>query len=268
MASLSARALDWFGRFGASPIESGEVALRRHVLLGCSLACTVAGLLWSATYFAAGAPVAGAGPLAYAIISLASTAGFWFTGRYRLYLNTQLGLILLLPWMMSLALGGFQASSAVIIWSMLAPLGALLFDELRSATGWFAGFLGLVLSNAFLPLPAIDPPLPAAFVTTFYAMNIGVLSAIVFAMMAFFITARTSSRNDRRCSCSASCPSKLPTCSRPPRGGSRTSTRRRASSSLISSTSAGSRGGCAPTNSSTFSTTSSSSLTVWSKRMG
>jgi guanylate cyclase len=51
--------------------------------------------------------------------------------RYRFFLFTQLLLILFLPFLLMIALGGFIKSSAVILWSLLSPLGALLFDAPR-----------------------------------------------------------------------------------------------------------------------------------------
>ena len=48
---------------------------------------------------------------------------FHLTRRYDLFLFSQLLLILLLPFLLMIALGGFVNSSAVILWSLFVPAG-------------------------------------------------------------------------------------------------------------------------------------------------
>jgi adenylate cyclase len=177
-------------RIGAPAIETGDIRLRRVLLVASSLVCTVAGIIWGLTYLAVGAPVAATMPLAYSLAAAASTAAFAIRRQYRAYRYIQLALILLLPWLMSISLGGFQASSAVLIWSILAPLGALLFASVREATAWFVAFLVLVALTAMVPFSAFDDPLPPGFVNAFFGLNIAALFAIVFAMTAYFIRER------------------------------------------------------------------------------
>ena len=50
---------------------------------------------------------------------------------------------------MMLSLDGFHNSSAVILWSGLCPLGALVFCELRPAASWLLAFLALTASSVF-----------------------------------------------------------------------------------------------------------------------
>jgi hypothetical protein len=47
-------------------------------------------------------------PAAYSVISLSNTVLFSMFRRYRIYRFTQLMLILLLPWLMTISLGGFH----------------------------------------------------------------------------------------------------------------------------------------------------------------
>src|SRR5262249_52158827 len=61
--------------------------------------------------------------------------------------SARMALILLLPWAMMLSLDGFHNSSAVILWSGLCPLLALVFCELRPAAGWLLAFLPRTASS-------------------------------------------------------------------------------------------------------------------------
>ena len=51
---------------------------------------------------------------------------------------------LLLPFALQWSLGGFEASSAVCLWAITSPLGALLFVGARQSVPWFVAFAGLV----------------------------------------------------------------------------------------------------------------------------
>ncbi len=68
-------------------------------------------------------------PLSYGIISVVSIAHFGLTRRYHFFRFSQLALILLLPFFLMVALGGFVNGNAVIFWVLISPLGALLFDK-------------------------------------------------------------------------------------------------------------------------------------------
>lgn len=183
---LHRRILARVARIGADPVDDNEIALQKMLLVSVSLTCVVAGLLWSLVYFAVDVPLAGAIPLAYSVLSVASTVLFARRRDFRVYRFTQLTLILLLPWLMMIALGGFQNSSAVIVWSSLCPLGALLLNNVREAVCWFLAFLVLLASGPLLHFSTATV-LPVAFVTFFYVMNIGGVLGIAFLMLLYFV---------------------------------------------------------------------------------
>jgi guanylate cyclase len=100
----------------------------------------------------------------------------------------QLFLILFLPFLLMIALGGFIKSSAVILWSLLSPLGAMLFDEPRRALRWLAAYLGLAILSGYLEFhPLVSSSLSPAVVTTFFILNIGTVSAIAIFLLAYFV---------------------------------------------------------------------------------
>jgi adenylate cyclase len=125
------------------------------------------------------------------VVSLASVILFALTRHYPLFRNSQLVLMLLLPFLLQLALGGFVNSSAVVLWSLLAPLGALLFAAPRQAPGWFLGYLCLlVLSGPLQRYTPMAESLSPALVTFFFIMNIGAVSTIVFVLLYYFVGQR------------------------------------------------------------------------------
>jgi guanylate cyclase len=88
-----------------------------------------------------------------------------------------------------IALGGFIKSSAVILWSLLSPLGALLFDEPRHALRWLMAYLGLAVVSGFLESrPLSTSSLSPTIVTIFFILNIGAVSAIAITLLAYFVS--------------------------------------------------------------------------------
>jgi guanylate cyclase len=174
-------------QIGIDQRDSDDVALQKMILVGIVLTSAVAAALWGLVYIAAGARTAGAIPTAYSALSLANTVLFGMFRRYQVYRFTQLTLILLLPWLMTISLGGFHNSSAVILWSTLCPLGALVVHDLRCAARWFWVFLILLAGSALLQSSGGSASLPSSMVTFFYVLNIGCVLSVVFAMLYYFV---------------------------------------------------------------------------------
>ena len=107
-------ALTGIGDVVTDPTLAPEVNLRRRVLAGISLQSAVAAIGWGALYVAFGEPIAGLIPWTYAAVSFASLA--FARTRYAWYVRTQLALILVLPFLLQLVLGGFVPGSAVMVW--------------------------------------------------------------------------------------------------------------------------------------------------------
>lgn len=121
----------------------------------------ITGAFWGILYFLVGETLAGSIPLFYAIFSSLSVVLFHLTRRYRFFLFSQLLLVLILPFILMVALGGFISSSAVILWSLLSPLGAFLFDDPRHTLRWLGGYLVLIVLSGFLEFyPVMSHPYP------------------------------------------------------------------------------------------------------------
>ncbi|MEE8484659.1 MAG: adenylate/guanylate cyclase domain-containing protein, partial [Nitrospinota bacterium] len=125
--------------------------------------------------------------------SYLSTAYFAGTRRYEFYRTSQLFAILLLPFLVMLTLGGFKNSSAVILWSLISPLGALLFAERRQAIAWLLAFLGLLVLGAFLdPYVFSGNNLPPVMIKIFFVMNLGGVSAVAFILVYHFMSEKNA----------------------------------------------------------------------------
>lgn len=188
MRDLATRILLFIGRVGADPFDTEDMRLQKAVLVAGSIMYIFVGALWGLLYFVFGQRLAGIIPMSYAAVSLISITLFGLTHRYRPFLFSQLVLILLLPFFLTLALGGFVNSSAVILWSLLCPFGALLFDGPRNAIRWLLAYLGLVILVAFVePILPGQAPMPASILNLFFVINVGSVSAITIMLLAYFV---------------------------------------------------------------------------------
>ena len=156
--------------------------------MAIALMISPACLLWGSIILAFDEPTPATIPLTYTGMSVAGVAGMAFTRDVRLFRTSQLLAILLLPFLLTASLGGFVSGSAVILWSSLCPLGAMLSVGRRQAIIWFFAFLGLLaISVALGPFARSGNNLPTAVVIAFVAMNISGVSAVAFVLLRYFI---------------------------------------------------------------------------------
>ncbi len=174
---------------GTDPGDSEDTRLQKMLLVFSTLMMATAAIVWGFIYLAFGERLAAAIPLSYCVLSYLSTAVFAKTRRYTFFRTSQLLFSLLLPFFLMQALGGFVNSSAVVVWSLTSPLGALFFAGRRQAIGWFLAFLALVIIGAFLePFGRPASNLPSAMLIFFFVMNIGCTSTVAFVLLQYFVS--------------------------------------------------------------------------------
>ena len=148
----------------------------------------IAGGIWGVMYVLAGVPGAAVWPWSYTLLAVANLWAFVRLGWTRT-LDLQLLLSLVIPWLLMLDLGGFQASGAVMIWSLIAPVGALLAYGVRKAVGWFVAYAVLALVAAVLEGRLPDAGLGSGWIATFFFMDI-----IGVTFVAWLVTVRYSTQ--------------------------------------------------------------------------
>ena len=177
---------------GALPSDSEEVRLRKSVLILSSVLMATLSFLWVGTYAVLGLWLSAAIPFAYQLASTASIYTFARTHRYRLFRTSQLWMSLLLPFALQWSLGGFAASSAVSLWALTSPVGALLFVGARQAVPWFFAFGALVVASGVIDpaLAASAPNLPESVVVTYFVLNTLGVSTTAYVLLQYFVRAR------------------------------------------------------------------------------
>jgi adenylate cyclase len=89
-------------------------------------------------------------------------------------------------------LGGFLDAAGVGLWGILAPLGALVFSDVRAAARWFVAWVVVFLGSGIAGelLGGVSPAVPEWFTSTMLALNITVGGTIVFTLLAVFAMER------------------------------------------------------------------------------
>jgi adenylate cyclase len=192
IAALGDRVLS----IGADGTDSSELRFRKRLLVGIALFILPIGFLWGCLYWAFGEEAVALTPWAYVTGSIISLAVFARNRNFAFLRTTQFLLILVAPALGMIMLGGLDESSSVILWSLLAPLGAVAFDRPRRAWPWFAAFvftivLSLVLSEVVRPEGA---NLPDAFVLTFDVLNIVLVSLVAMMLLVTFARGRDTAQ--------------------------------------------------------------------------
>jgi guanylate cyclase len=181
----------WFARIGADPEDDEDLRQKKGLLVLLAVLIAPVSVLWGVLYLALGSPV-GIAPLVYFAISVASLAVFARTRSFRFLLLVQLLDILVAPTAGGqMLVGGFLPSGAVGLWGILAPLGALVFLEVRQAVRWFVGFLVVFVVTGILGEALFaDADLPVWFTSTMLALNVIGAGSVAFTLLASFANQR------------------------------------------------------------------------------
>jgi adenylate cyclase len=182
-----ARATTRLARIGADPADDEDLREKKALLVLLVVLIAPVSVAWGILYLALGSLV-GIAPLVYCAISVASLVVFARTRSFPFLLNVQLLDILIAPTAGGqMLVGGFLPSGAVGLWGILAPLGALVFLEVRRAIRWFAAFVFVfVLTGILGELLFPDADLPAWFTSMMLALNVVGAASVAFMLLASF----------------------------------------------------------------------------------
>jgi signal transduction histidine kinase len=198
--------MSWRDRVGGveravcAPQDDDETRLRKVLLVLAFAGIVPAGIVWALIYAAYGEPVAGVFPAIYAVGTAVDLALLVRRrGHYETFRRLQQFGLLLLPFALQVALGGFVDGSAVIIWSFIPALLALLFGTIDAARWWFVAFAGLVLLAAVLaPGVEHENDLPNGAILAFFVLNVAVVTGIAWLTLYSFMRDRERLRQLQR----------------------------------------------------------------------
>lgn len=178
---------------GSVRSDPPELRRRKRLLVVFMLAIVSVDPLWSGIYLAYGEPIAALVPMLYPPLTAANLLLYTRHRDIGRLAGAQSAVILVLPLLVHVALGGYRPSSAVVLWSMLSPLGALVFGGIATGVRWLSAFI-VTLVIAALVQPRAFNALPEWLVTAFFVANIGTILGVAFGLLASYSRQLTAER--------------------------------------------------------------------------
>jgi adenylate cyclase len=189
---LIARWAASLARIGADDRDDEELRQKKALLVVLAVLILPVSVVWGSLYLGLGSLV-GVVPFVYFAVSLISLLVFARNRRFQPFLVTQLLDILLTTTTGQMLVGGFLPSGGVGLWGILAPLGALVFLEVRQAVRWFVAFVVVfVLTGVAGEVLFTDADLPLWFTSTMLALNVIGTASIAFTILALFAHQRNA----------------------------------------------------------------------------
>ncbi len=147
-------------------------------------------LLWALLYLLFNQYIPASIPLFYALVSFINLWCYKRNGNLLVIQKVQMVLVLVLPFFLMWALGGFALGSYVMIWAFFAPIASLVHDKKENSRYWLYSFIGLVVLSVI-----IDPiliknyhhTLPLLAQEIFFFLNITAALCGIYLLLKYFI---------------------------------------------------------------------------------
>jgi guanylate cyclase len=179
------------------PGDSAEERMLKRLQVAMTTVSIPFVAVWGLGIMAVGRPDAGVQPFGYCLASVVLLAYLGLTRRYDLFRWLHTLFVMLGPFALHLYLGGFAASGGAILWSLIAPVAAMMFVGRRQSLLWVACITAMLVAGAVRELvaPAANP-LPPWAASVFFAFNTaGMLFFLYFSMSHF--TGRIQAEQER-----------------------------------------------------------------------
>ena len=180
------------------PVDTQEIKLRKSLLIFACAFMNLAVVLWLAIYWLMGLHFSTNVPVVYQLISVASLFFYFKTKRFEVFRLIQLSLFLFTPFIMQWSIGSYVTSSGVMLWALLAPIGALVVSGWRESIPWFFAYMVMtVISGAFDYFLSVgdDSGIAMKTIGVFFALNFAAMSSIIYFLVRYFVVEMEKIKN-------------------------------------------------------------------------
>jgi class 3 adenylate cyclase len=171
-------------------IGTQEDKLRRDLLIFACAFMNLAVVLWLAIYWVMGLHFPANIPLTYQLVSVISLFYYYKTRRFEVFRFVQFSLFLFMPFIMQWSIGSSVASSGVMLWALLAPIGALVVSGWRESVPWFFAYIVMTAVSGFFDYylgTGGDSGVPMKTIGFFFALNFAAMSSIIYFLVRHFV---------------------------------------------------------------------------------
>ncbi len=176
---------------GIQPTDSEQERLNKSLLVFMTGLYCFGSMIWLTLYWILGPQMPTNWPFTFELILVANLLFYIKTGNFDFFRVSQLSLFLFAPFAMQWAVGNFIAASGIVLWGLLAPVGALLFFGIRESVVWFVAWVILTAVSGFFDIfladmaPASQVPLRTSVI--FFALNFIGVASLIYASLLYSI---------------------------------------------------------------------------------
>lgn len=179
---------------GVEPGDSEEQRLNKSLLMFATGLVTVAAMLWVAIYGFLGQSVSSTPPMIFQLLIVGNLLVYIQTRNFDYFRITQLALFLFGPFAMQWGMGSFIDSSGIVLWGLLAPVGAILCFSVRQSFAWFFAWVFMIALSGFFDWYLAPPAnartilaVPLKTSAVFFALNFIAVATIVYLLLRYSI---------------------------------------------------------------------------------
>jgi len=179
---------------GVDDADSEETRTQKVTLTVSAVSASLLSFIWVGTYLSLGLGQVALIPVVYQVASVVGLAVLARTKEHRLFRFSQLGLSIVLPFLLQWSLGGYVASSAISLWALEGTFGALFFHGPRDAIPWYVLFVALTIASGLVdPIAAQHAvAIPGPIRTAFFVLNILGVAITAYLLLQYAVRARNA----------------------------------------------------------------------------
>lgn len=186
---------------GVQPDDSADTKLKKQLVVFAMGLMTTVPVLWLALYWMMGLQISASLPFWYQIISIGTLAYYLITLNFNVFRLLQLALFLFFPFVLQWSLGNFISASGVVLWGLLAPVGAVLVYSARESIPWFVAYVVLIALSAFFDYQLVDTTnagmsIPPKTSVVFFALNFVAIASIVYLLLRYSSVAHDKAKTE------------------------------------------------------------------------
>jgi class 3 adenylate cyclase len=173
--------------------DTEEDRLRRTLLIFASAMMGFGAMLWLWIYWAMGIKFSATVPFVYILATAASLALYLWRRNFNVFRFTQIALFLFVPFVMQWSIGSYVSSSGVMLWALLAPIGAILVYDARRSIPWFIAYVVLAAVSGvfdYYLASALPKNVSMQTIAVFFALNFVAMSSIIYVLVTYFMRQR------------------------------------------------------------------------------
>ena len=171
-------------------MDTQEDKLHKDLLIFACGFMNLAVALWLAIYWMMGLHFSANVPVGYQLISVVSLAYYLRTKRFEVFRFVQLSLFLFAPFAMQWSIGSSVTSSGIMLWALLAPIGALVVSGWRESVPWFFAYIIMTAASGFFDYflgSGESSGISMKTIGVFFALNFAAMSAIIYFLVRYFV---------------------------------------------------------------------------------